>query len=68
MGVINLNKGIKFIGSSKRLSFLIQAKENLIKDIHEYSNNEEDIARYENLDKAFEKTIIDEAKFSISLE
>lgn len=68
MEVIVLNKGIKFIGSLKRLNFLIQAKENLIKDIHEYSNNEEEIDRYENLDKAFEKTIIDEAKFLISLE
>ncbi|HBH1634587.1 TPA: hypothetical protein KRM34_000151 [Clostridioides difficile] len=63
-----IDKDIELIGSLKRLSYLIQAKENLIKDIHEYSNNEEDIARYENLDKAFEKTIIDEAKFSISLE
>ncbi|MCC0765104.1 hypothetical protein IR151_19100 [Clostridioides sp. ES-S-0006-03] len=63
-----MNKDIEFIGSLKRLNFLIQAKENLIEDIHEYSNNEKDIARYENLDKAFEKTIIDEAKFLISLE
>ncbi|MCC0690784.1 hypothetical protein [Clostridioides sp. ZZV14-6387] len=63
-----MNKDIEFIGSLKRLSFLIQAKDNLIEDIHEYSNNKEDIARYENLDKAFEKTIIDEAKFLISLE
>lgn len=63
-----IDKDIEFISSLKRLSYLIQAKENLIKDIHEYSNNEEDIARYKNLDKAFEKTIIDEAKFLISLE
>ncbi|EGT4638659.1 hypothetical protein F1257_18590 [Clostridioides difficile] len=63
-----MNKDIEFIGSLKRLSFLIQTKNNLIEDIHEYSNNKEDIARYENLDKAFEKTIIDEAKFLISLE
>ncbi|MGX4264939.1 hypothetical protein ACWJXY_15845 [Clostridioides difficile] len=63
-----MDRDIEFIGSLKRLSYLIQAKENLIKDIHEYSNNEEDIARYENLDKVFEKTIIDEAKFLISLE
>ncbi|HBG4017417.1 TPA: hypothetical protein KRM37_000375 [Clostridioides difficile] len=63
-----IDKDIELIGSLKRLSYLIQAKENLIKDIHEYSNNEEEIARYENLDKAFEKTIIDEAKFLISLE
>ncbi|ENY8534737.1 hypothetical protein Q3152_15930 [Clostridioides difficile] len=63
-----IDKDIEFISSLKRLSYLIQAKENLIEDIHEYSNNEEDIARYENLDKAFEKTIIDEAKFLISLE
>lgn len=63
-----IDKDIELIGSLKRLSYLIQAKENLIEDIHEYSNNEEDIARYENLDKAFEKTIIDEAKFLISLE
>ncbi|MGO0884909.1 hypothetical protein ACTPDI_19195 [Clostridioides difficile] len=62
-----MNKDIEFIGSLKRLSFLIQAKENLIEDIHEYSNKK-DISRYENLDKAFEKTIIDEAKFLISLE
>ncbi|MCZ1090854.1 hypothetical protein O0889_01145 [Clostridioides difficile] len=62
-----MNKDIEFIDSLKRLSFLIQAKENLIEDIHEYSN-EKDISRYENLDKAFEKTIIDEAKFLISLE
>lgn len=63
-----MNKDIEFIACLMRLKNLIQAKENLIKDIHEYSNNEEDIARYENLDKAFEKTIIDEAKFLISLE
>ncbi|HBH1459455.1 TPA: hypothetical protein KRM77_001469 [Clostridioides difficile] len=63
-----IDKDIEFISSLKRLSYLIQAKENLIKDIHEYSNNEKEIARYENLDKAFEKTIIDEAKFLISLE
>ncbi|HBF0730569.1 TPA: hypothetical protein KNO10_003775 [Clostridioides difficile] len=63
-----MDRDIELISSLKRLSFLIQAKENLIEDIHEYSNNEEDIARYENLDKAFEKTIIDEAKFLISLE
>lgn len=63
-----IDKDIELIGSLKRLSYLIQAKENLIEDIHEYSNNKEDIARYENLDKAFEKTIIDEAKFLISLE
>ncbi|MCA0747274.1 hypothetical protein KGF36_16160 [Clostridioides sp. ZZV14-6009] len=62
-----IGKDIEFINSLKRLSFLIQAKEDLIEDIHEYSN-EEDISRYENLDKAFEKTIIDEAKFLISLE
>lgn len=67
MEVIVVNKDIEFIDSLKRLSFLIQAKENLIEDIHEYSN-EKDISRYENLDKAFEKTIIDEAKFLISLE
>lgn len=65
---MNLDRDIEFINSLKRLSYLIQAKENLIKDIHEYSNNEKEIARYENLDKAFEKTIIDEAKFLISLE
>ncbi|MCC0633643.1 hypothetical protein KGF48_14430 [Clostridioides sp. ZZV15-6388] len=63
-----IGKDIEFINSLKRLSFLIQAKEDLIEDIHEYSNHEEDISRYENLDKAFEKTIIDEAKFLISLE
>ncbi|HBF6777117.1 TPA: hypothetical protein KOU11_003515 [Clostridioides difficile] len=63
-----MDRDIEFINSLKRLSYLIQAKENLIKDIHEYSNNEKEIARYENLDKAFEKTIIDEAKFLISLE
>ncbi|EJA6785797.1 TPA: hypothetical protein KP563_001186 [Clostridioides difficile] len=63
-----IDKDIELIGSLKRLSYLIQAKENLIEDIHEYSNNEKEIARYENLDKAFEKTIIDEAKFLISLE
>ncbi|CZR99583.1 hypothetical protein CDFC105_71330 [Clostridioides difficile] len=63
-----MNKGVEFISSLKRLSFLIQTKNNLIEDIHEYSNNEEDIARYKNLDKAFERTIIDEAKFLISLE
>ncbi|EOY7326272.1 hypothetical protein NMJ50_017490 [Clostridioides difficile] len=63
-----MDRDIEFINSLKRLRFLIQAKENLIEDIHEYSNHEEDIARYENLDKAFEKTIIDEAKFLISLE
>ncbi|MGX4661873.1 hypothetical protein ACWJU0_17390 [Clostridioides difficile] len=63
-----MNKDIEFIACSMRLKNLIQAKENLIEDIHEYSNNEKEIARYENLDKAFEKTIIDEAKFLISLE
>ncbi|HCQ6178593.1 TPA: hypothetical protein OL450_003409 [Clostridioides difficile] len=63
-----MNKDIECIACLMRLKNLIQAKENLIEDIHEYSNNEEDIARYENLDKAFEKTIIDEAKFLISLE
>ncbi|HBH3621147.1 TPA: hypothetical protein KSK19_001518 [Clostridioides difficile] len=63
-----IDKDIELIGSLKRLSYLIQAKENLIEDIHEYSNNEKEIARYGNLDKAFEKTIIDEAKFLISLE
>ncbi|MCE0658773.1 hypothetical protein LWE95_18645 [Clostridioides difficile] len=63
-----MNKDTEFIACSMRLKILIQAKENLIEDIHEYSNHEEDISRYENLDKAFEKTIIDEAKFLISLE
>ncbi|HGS9152198.1 hypothetical protein KWL18_005110 [Clostridioides difficile] len=63
-----MNKDIEFIVCLMRLKNLIQAKENLIEDTHEYSNNEEDITRYENLDKAFEKTIIDEAKFLISLE
>ncbi|MGF0553463.1 hypothetical protein ACRVX5_00975 [Clostridioides difficile] len=62
-----MDRDIEFVASLKRLSSLIKAKENLIEDIREYSANDEILAKYENLDKTFEKTIIDEAKFLINM-